>query len=454
MANEFKHVSVGPALTQAEFEQIDGHVLNSQQTGDTIRAASATSLIRIANSYVKTAAPSATDDTTAGWVVGSTWIDVTNDVIWVAVDVTASAAIWIASASITSPGTAPGGELGGTWASPTVDTTHSGSSHVALPASVTIDSVPAVTTTGSQTLTNKTLTSPTINTPAMGASSIDAITEIAAAIKSGADGKLVTGTAGSAGALAEWNIDGDVVTSTNITTSSTLLTLANGVEVNLQEDIVWTAAGAATTAGEYSIARDDSTVLHLNVPTGATYELSINDVSTLALSATALTTPVGVILTPVSGQIKFPATANPSSDANTIDDYEEGSWTGTIQDDTRSDGESQTYSTQYGRYQKIGQRVNVAGRIVLSSLGTLTGGQAAVVAGLPFTSGSTNFSSLTFGYAAGLAITALASPGGLIGTSTATIDLYVFSGAAGAVPMTVDNLSADGDIIFVGSYEI
>src|ERR1044072_697078 len=31
-------------------------------------------------------------------------------------------------------GTSPGGELGGTWASPTVDTTHSGSSHASVQA--------------------------------------------------------------------------------------------------------------------------------------------------------------------------------------------------------------------------------------------------------------------------------------------------------------------------------
>ena len=61
------------------------------------------------------------------------------------------------------------------------------------------------------TLTNKTLTSPTINTPAMGADSIDAITEIASALKSGSDVTLITGTAGSNGQVAEWNADGDIV---------------------------------------------------------------------------------------------------------------------------------------------------------------------------------------------------------------------------------------------------
>ena len=65
--------------------------------------------------------------------------------------------------------------------------------------------------TDTQTLTNKTLTSPTINTPALGADSVDAITEIASALKSGADGTLITGTAGTSGDLSVWNADGDLV---------------------------------------------------------------------------------------------------------------------------------------------------------------------------------------------------------------------------------------------------
>ena len=68
-----------------------------------------------------------------------------------------------------------------------------------------------VTLTGTETLTNKTLTSPTINTPALSANSVDAITEIAAALKSGSDAKLITGTAGTASDLAIWNGDGDLV---------------------------------------------------------------------------------------------------------------------------------------------------------------------------------------------------------------------------------------------------
>ena len=65
--------------------------------------------------------------------------------------------------------------------------------------------------TATQTLTNKTLTSPTIDTPALGADSVDAITEIATAIKSGLDAKLITGTAGTDGNVASWNADGDII---------------------------------------------------------------------------------------------------------------------------------------------------------------------------------------------------------------------------------------------------
>jgi len=46
---------------------------------------------------------------------------------------------------------------------------------------------------------------------ALGADSVDAITEIAAALKSGSDGTLVTGTAGTNGDLSQWNGDGDLV---------------------------------------------------------------------------------------------------------------------------------------------------------------------------------------------------------------------------------------------------
>lgn len=54
--------------------------------------------------------------------------------------------------------------------------------------------------------------SPTFTgTVSLPADSVNAITEIASGIKSGADGTLVTGTAGTASDLSIWNADGDLV---------------------------------------------------------------------------------------------------------------------------------------------------------------------------------------------------------------------------------------------------
>jgi hypothetical protein len=84
-----------------------------------------------------------------------------------------------------------------------------------------------------------------------------------------------------------------------------------------------------------------------------------------------------------AGQIKFPATQNASSDANTLDDYEEGDWTAVLEGSTSNP--SGTYSTQTGKYTKIGRTVFVAFQIVLNS-GFSAGSGSIRISGLPFTS--------------------------------------------------------------------
>ena len=57
-----------------------------------------------------------------------------------------------------------------------------------------------------------------------------------------------------------------------------------------------------------------------------------------------------------AGQLQFPASQNASTNANTLDDYEEGTWTPTV---TLVGGAGNTvpvYSTNSGRYTKIGNR--------------------------------------------------------------------------------------------------
>jgi hypothetical protein len=96
--------------------------------------------------------PTVNDDASAGYGVGAVWVNTTSNEIFVNVDNADGAAIWTSLSEVGAPdtadylvgtaqaglsaeivvGTTPGGELGGTWASPTVDATHAGSAHLAL----------------------------------------------------------------------------------------------------------------------------------------------------------------------------------------------------------------------------------------------------------------------------------------------------------------------------------
>lgn len=81
--------------------------------------------------------------------------------------------------------------------------------------------------------------------------------------------------------------------------------------------------------------------------------------------------------------ITFPATQVPSGDANTLDDYEEGTWTPTIRGFS-TEFASVTYTEQKGRYTKIGKLVTCQGQVVWSSK---SGGSGVFcMAGLPFSS--------------------------------------------------------------------
>jgi hypothetical protein len=102
----------------------------------------------------------------------------------------------------------------------------------------------------------------------------------------------------------------------------------------------------------------------------------------------AAITPTGLvdISGASAGQIKFPASQNASADANTLDDYEEGTWTPSLNFDGGTTGI--TYSVQAGRYTKIGRGLLIEAELTLSSKGSSTGNSN--ISGLPFAVGLTN----------------------------------------------------------------
>ena len=139
---------------------------------------------------------------------------------------------------------------------------------------------------------------------------------------------------------------------------------------------------------------------------------------------TSTTIGVGGATPSTSGAgVTFPATQSASTDANTLDDYEEGTWTagltcgtsGTITVDP-------AYSTC--RYTKVGRIVTITGFVYISAVSSPTG--TLTLTGLPFTNSTGN------GYNAGVSlyIYGMSTATNLIGAinnATATMDLRTFS---------------------------
>ena len=94
---------------------------------------------------------------------------------------------------------------------------------------------------------------------------------------------------------------------------------------------------------------------------------------------TKITTPI-IDLT--GGQIAFPASQAASANANTLDDYEEGTWT-TID----GSGAGLSFTGVVGNYIKIGKQVTCWGMLTYPSTANAS---SANVAGLPFTTQNTN----------------------------------------------------------------
>jgi hypothetical protein len=115
--------------------------------------------------------------------------------------------------------------------------------------------------------------------------------------------------------------------------------------------------------------------------------VTFNNSTTQAVAALPLTggtltgglTVGGILNTGSTGQVQFPATQNASSDANTLDDYEEGTWTPTL---SPASGSITTLTTG-GWYVKVGRSVTIFGYWNVSNAGTASGSWS--IGGLPFT---------------------------------------------------------------------
>lgn len=150
--------------------------------------------------------------------------------------------------------------------------------------------------------------------------------------------------------------------------------------------------------------------------------------------------------------IAFPATQVPSSDANTLDDYEEGTFTPTIDDGTVR---SNTYSTQIGKYTKVGNTVTIKIALTLTAKDGAFVGLLTRVANLPFAEGSLSGTAMTIARISNItasankaAITAATLVGG------AFVYLYEFQSGGSFTYLPAEAISNTTTIYIAGTYFI
>lgn len=144
-----------------------------------------------------------------------------------------------------------------------------------------------------------------------------------------------------------------------------------------------------------------------------------------------------------AGQIKFPVAQNASSDVNTLDDYEEGTFTPVVIG-TSAAGAG-TYSLQSGRYTKIGNRVFFDIALTWSAH---TGTGDIRLTGLPFTAAGTltswlNIALQNFTYSGDIKAR--------VNGSATTIEIFSQTSAAAVVGVALDTAAS---VFISGSYPV
>ena len=142
--------------------------------------------------------------------------------------------------------------------------------------------------------------------------------------------------------------------------------------------------------------------------------------------------------------------ATSNVDANTLDDYEEGTWTPSL---SGSSGGTGTWASSVNTYTKVGRAVHFTAYLQCTSLGNAS--NAVIIGGLPFTNASAGgYQAIATGAASGLAIGAGNCVTAFIDVNATTIHPRLWNATTGTAVygFYVDELSADGNLMFSGTY--
>jgi hypothetical protein len=138
--------------------------------------------------------------------------------------------------------------------------------------------------------------------------------------------------------------------------------------------------------------------------------------------------------------ITFPAMQSASSDANTLDDYEEGSYT-----PTDSSGASLSFTNAYGYYTKVGRLVTYNFAVTYPS--TASGSNAKI--SLPFTQSSgMNANASTGGFMFYVNTATISAIMPIIGSGNSSLDMYFQSSMFNVTNADLSSKTLRGMVIF------
>jgi hypothetical protein len=160
----------------------------------------------------------------------------------------------------------------------------------------------------------------------------------------------------------------------------------------------------------------------------------------------------GTTLTLGNGQLNFPATQNASADANTLDDYQEGTFTPSVTDTGFNTSEATYTSIREGTYTKIGNRVFFEFAVQLSALNTLSGD--IFLTGLPENVNAASPPGVCTIRASSLSITAGENLVGQLTNNTDRIGVRIWNSTVGTTTLQASEMTDNVRFDVSGHYRV